>query len=128
MPDLQVWQVGDLNPLIEEYATIDGAPQNLAGKSARFKMRAVNSTVLKVNQPVSNVLDATGFLRYDWVSGDTDSADRYLVWWEITTTGKPQSIGEAVIEFRAHARSRTGMWSWSSSNYRSICRARTTPT
>ncbi len=103
MPDLVILNVGDLNPSIEEYATINGAVQNLTGKTARFKMRAVNSTVLKVNQPVSNVLDTTGFLRYDWVAGDTDTADRYLVWWEITTTGKPQSIGEAVIEVRAHA-------------------------
>lgn len=103
MRDLLVYYVGDENPSISDVATIDGAAQDLTGKTARFKMRAVGSSTVLVDQPVSNVLGATGELRYDWGTTDLDTAGFYIVWWEIKTGTKPQTVGEALIEVRAHS-------------------------
>lgn len=103
MPDLLVWYVGDRNPSITDTATVDGAVQDLTGKTARFKMRAVGASSPVVDQPVSNTLDTTGVLRYDWGASDLATPAFYIVWWEITTGSKTQTIGEALIEVRAHS-------------------------
>ena len=103
MAEIPFWYVGDLNPSITDTATDEsGTALNLTGLSARFKMRPLNSDTLTVDQPVSNTLDSTGVLRYDWQAADVDTAGMYLAWWEITTSGRVQAVGEALIEIREH--------------------------
>lgn len=103
MADRLLYYVGDRNPSITETITVDGTAVNLTGLSAKFKMRAVGSSTLKVNAAVSNTLDSTGVVRYDWLAIDVDTEGEYICWWEITTSSKVQAMHEAVIEFRNHA-------------------------
>lgn len=101
---LLVWSVGDLQPSISDTITVGGSPFNLSSSTVVFKMRPVGSTALKVSADAVAVSPKTdGVVRYDWVSGDVDTAGVYLAWWEVTTTGAVQSVGEQLIEFRAHA-------------------------
>ncbi len=105
MPDLLVWQVGNRNPSITETITVDGVAQDLSGKTVKLKMRALGSSTLKTNAAAVVVSAVAGTVRYDWAAADVGEASFYLVWWEVTTTatGNTQDVGEAVIEFRAHA-------------------------
>jgi hypothetical protein len=106
--ETQIWYVGDRQPSITDTITIDGVPVNLTGHTVRFKAREVNSTPLLVDQPISNTPDATGVVRYDWSAADIATngilhdPQRALVWWEDTSGGKVETLGEAVIEVRAH--------------------------
>ena len=65
MPSLLTYYVGNRNPSITETITSNGVIVDLTGKTVRFKMRAVGSSTLKVDQPINNVPDATGVVRYD---------------------------------------------------------------
>lgn len=101
---LLVWSVGDLQPSISDTITVSGSPFNLSSSTVVFKMREVGSSVLKVNADAVAVSPKTdGVVRYDWTSADVDTAGVYLVWWEVTTAGSVQSVGEQLIEFRTHA-------------------------
>lgn len=97
------WFVGNQNPSITEIITTGGEVVDLTGSSVKFKMRAVGDDTLIVDSAVSNSPGADGVVRYDWASGDVDTAGYYLVWWEVTTGGKTQDMNEAVIEIREHA-------------------------
>jgi hypothetical protein len=104
MSEQLTWMVGNRNPSITETITSDGAVVDLTAATVRFKMRASGSSVLKVDQPAVIVAPATnGNVRYDWAAIDVDTANDYLVWWEVTTGGKTQDMGEAEIRFLAHA-------------------------
>lgn len=104
MPDLLVWFVGNRNPSITDTITYeDGTPVDLTGATVTFKMRALNSTTLKVNTAATVVTPSAGTVRYDWASADVDTAGQFLVWWVVTIGGKTQDLNEAVIEIRAHA-------------------------
>lgn len=104
MSELLVWAVGARNPSITENITIDGTAVDLTSSTVQFKMRLVGSSTLKVNASATVVAPATaGNVRYDWLSADVDTAGFYLVWWEVTTAGKVQNVGETIIEFRAHS-------------------------
>jgi hypothetical protein len=104
MSEQLTWLVGNRNPSITETITSSGVVVDLTAATVRFKMRAVRSSVLKVDQPAVIVAPATnGNVRYDWAAIDVDTAGDYLVWWEVTTGGKTQDMGEAEIRFLAHA-------------------------
>lgn len=99
-----IWHVGDRNPSISETITVNGSPFDLTSSTVTFKMRRVGSSTLKVNAAATIVAPASsGVVRYDWAAADVDTAGRYLVWWDVTTGGKVQSLQEALVEFRAHA-------------------------
>jgi hypothetical protein len=116
-----MWYVGQRNPSITETLTIDGDPIDLveAGSVVRFKGREVGSSALLVDQQATIVQTGQGVgavdkgeVRYDWSAADAQTtapvgilgAERTaLVWWEETSGGKTQHMGEAVIEVRAHA-------------------------
>jgi hypothetical protein len=102
MSEHLTWWVGDRDPSIADQITVDGVPVDLSAKAAQFKMRAVGSTALKVNQPVS-FKDASGNWRYDWGATDLNTADDYLAWVEVTSAAKVQTLWESLIEVRAHA-------------------------
>ena len=105
MSDSLTWWVGNRDPSITETLTYDdGTVVNLTGKTVKFKMRAVNSSVLKVDATATIVSALDGQVRYDWATPDVDTAGQFLVWWEVTTTatGKTQDMGEAVITFAPH--------------------------
>src|SRR4051794_37542646 len=105
MSDTPVWSVGNRNPSITETITSGGSPVNLASATVKFKMRALNSSILKVDAAAVVVTPASGTVRYDWAAADVDTAGNYLVWWEVTdvATGNKQDMNEAIIEFRAHS-------------------------
>ena len=94
MSDLLVWQVGNRNPSITETIEIDGEPFNLSSSTVTFSMRAVGSSTKKVNAAAATIISA---------AADVDTAGEYLVWWTVTTGGKTQDVGEAIIVFREHA-------------------------
>lgn len=98
-----VWAVGDRNPSITDTITSGGVAVDLTSSTVQFKMRPVGSSTVKVNQPATVVSAPAGTVRYDWQAADVDTEGFFLVWWEVTTSGKVQEKQEAVIEFRAHA-------------------------
>jgi hypothetical protein len=103
MSDMLVWNVGDRSPSITETITVDGVAFNLSSSTVKLKMRALNSSTLKVDAAATIVSAPAGTVRYDWAAADVDTAGLFLVSWEVTTSGKTQSVMEAVIEFRARA-------------------------
>lgn len=104
MSDRLIWYVGDRNPSITEDIKIDGTAVDLTGSTVAFKMRAPGTSTLKVNAAATIESPATaGNVRYDWQAADVDTAGDFICWWEVTTSGKVQAVGETVIEFRAHA-------------------------
>jgi hypothetical protein len=104
-----IWYVGDRQPSITDTITVDGVAVNLTGHTVRFKARELGSSTLLVDQPTSNTPDATGVVRYDWSAADIATNGilnlprKALVWWEDTSGGKVETLGEAIIEVRAHA-------------------------
>lgn len=103
MPDLLVWHVSDRNPSITENITVDGVAFDLSSSTVKFQMRPVGSSTLKVDAAATITNGPLGLVRYDWTASDVDTAGDYLVWWQVTTTGKIQDVGEAVIQVLAHA-------------------------
>lgn len=104
------WFVGNRDPSISDTIEVNGAPVDLSAvDEVRFRARALGSSALLVDQPVSNTLDATGLVRYDWQAGDVAPggalADprKLLVWWRVLRGSKSEDVNEAIIEVRAHA-------------------------
>ena len=96
------WFVGDQNPAITDTVTIDGVPVDLTAKTVTFKMRAVGSTTLKVNQAVTTK-EADGDWTYGWGASDLDTAGRFLVWVTVDMGGGAlQTVNEDLITVLAH--------------------------
>lgn len=103
MPNRLVWWVDDVNPSITETITINREPRDLTGLDVNFRMRAVGSEALLIDTAADIDVDpTTGGVSYDWQSTDLTEGDK-LVWWVVDPAGDPQSVGEALIEVRAHA-------------------------
>lgn len=103
MPDRLVWYVNNRNPSITETITIDGSAVDLTLATVKAQMRRVGSSTLKVDASATIVTPAAGTVRYDWAAADVDTAGEYVFWWKVTTGGKTQDVGEAIIEVRDHA-------------------------
>lgn len=97
-----MWWVGDRNPSITDTITVNGVGVDLTVATVQFRMRAVGSATLKVDQPVT-YKDAMGVFRYDWGVTDLNTAGQWLVWVEVTVGGKVQTLWESLIEVRAHS-------------------------
>lgn len=61
----------------------DGNAININGASIRFHMKAVGGAVV-IDQPMTIVNAAGGIVKYDWQSGDTDTAGTYYAEFEVT--------------------------------------------
>lgn len=92
------------SPSVIDQITQDNAPYNLTGKTVAFRMRPLDSDTLKVDG-VAQVTDATnGWVRYDWQTGDTDTAGKYAAWWSVTIApGNDQDSPEFEINVDEHA-------------------------
>lgn len=71
----------------------DGTPASLPG-TITFRMREVFSRAEKVSAgPVTLQDPATSSVRYDWASGDTDTAGVYEAWFDHTdASGRVESF------------------------------------
>jgi hypothetical protein len=109
MSEHPIFYVANRNPSITETITSGGVAVDLTTSTVKFKARAVGSSTLLVDQTATIVTPAAGTVRYDWSAADIATngilnvARKALVWWEVTTAGKTQDMGEAIIEVRAHA-------------------------
>lgn len=107
MPNLLTWYVGNRSPSISEDIKVGGVAFDLSASTVQFKMRLVGASALTVDQPAVIVSAPAGTVRYDWSAADVTAigttGGTFLVWWQVTTAGKTQDVGEALIEFIAHA-------------------------
>lgn len=102
MAEPLVWYVGDRDPSITQQITAGGSPVDLTGATVKFRMRKLGSATLKVDATAAVVAPLTGDVSYTFAAADVDTAGFYQVWWEVTKSGRVQSIIEAMIEIRAH--------------------------
>lgn len=79
----------DQQPSIQASLTSSDLPIDLTNAvDVYFIMRLVGSQTVKVNAPASIVIPMeSGFVRYDWAVGDTDTPGQYQAEWEIHWPG-----------------------------------------
>src|SRR5262252_7971965 len=102
MSDQLTWWVGDRNPAISDQLTAGGTAVDLSTPTVQFKMRSVGGTALLIDQPVTTK-DAQGNWSYTWGANDLAVEGRYLVWLDVTTSGRKQTLWESLIEVRPHS-------------------------
>ena len=91
----------------EKLVNADGSTPDLSGASVQFLMsdRPSHSS-LKIESSAVIFTDGTGgddaVVRYDWASGDTDTAGLYDAEWEVTySSGKTETFpsdGYTIVE------------------------------
>jgi len=77
----------DTSPAIQRQC-LDYAdnPVNVTGASVRFLMRPVGDSTVKVTGVGSVVDGATGLVKYQWSTGDTDTTGDFEAEFEVTYT------------------------------------------
>ena len=76
---------GDTSPSIQSILKDSaGVAVDLSGATVRVHMKAVGASTLKVDEAMTVVNAASGIVRYDWSSSDTDTAGTYYVEFEVT--------------------------------------------
>ena len=105
-----IWYLGDRDPSITENITAGGSAVDLSSASVLFKMRPVNGSAETVSGTAVVVAPATGGnVRYDWTAADVTAITSamgaapsfpFLVRWEVTRSGKVQTVFEALAEWR----------------------------
>jgi hypothetical protein len=94
---------GNRNPSIADTIQVDTTPFDLSASTVTFSMRLRSSSTLKVAAASAVVvLGPAGTVRYDWTSGDVDTAGDYVAWWTVTTSGKTQDTPEFTITMLDH--------------------------
>lgn len=74
----------DTSPsLLATLRDFDGNAINLTGASVRFHMKDLNGTV-KIDEAMTVTNPTLGMVRYDWVTGNTDTVGTYYVEFEVT--------------------------------------------
>jgi len=94
---------GNRSPSLTDTLKIDNVVFDLTGSTVKFRMRAVGSSVLKVDTAATIVSPTAGTVRYDWASGDVDTAGDFLGWWQVTlASGKLQDTPEFLLTILDH--------------------------
>lgn len=78
---------GDTSPSIActLYQPDGETPESVIGATVKFIMAAEDSIgTAKVKSDATIVDAATGRVRYDWATGDTDTAGSFVSEWEVT--------------------------------------------
>ncbi|MGD9644305.1 MAG: hypothetical protein AB7U73_01245 [Pirellulales bacterium] len=85
-----VQHVGDrLEPLRKQLLDRTGTPVNLNSSTVAFRMVAASDGSVKINDAAAIIEDgANGRVRYEWASGDVDTAADYYAWFIRTEGGK----------------------------------------
>jgi hypothetical protein len=83
VPDFSLKQ-HDRKPSIAATLTLDGVAVNLTGASVKFIMATAPGATPKVSATAVIVNAATGQVRYDWLSANTDTVGIFDAEWEVT--------------------------------------------
>src|SRR3954468_23592335 len=76
---------GDTRPAVT--ATIknaDGSAVDLTGATLRFVMKIDGGTTAKVDASATVLVANLGTVKYQWISGDTDTVGTYKAEWKIS--------------------------------------------
>lgn len=85
----------DLAPSIEATLGFEGTTDipDLTGATVTFIMRRDSDVAPKIDADAVIVDPATGRVRYDWVTGDTDEVGVFKAEWQVLYPGaKPQTF------------------------------------
>jgi hypothetical protein len=74
---------GDRLPSVTATLKLNGVPYDLTGKTVTFRMWERGKSTLKVNATAVVVDAAAASVRYDWASGDTDTAGDFDQNWKV---------------------------------------------
>jgi hypothetical protein len=86
-------KAGDLLPaLTAALKDGNGSPIDLTGATVTFRMRKRGATALTVDAAASVVSAAAGTVRYDWLSGDTDTHGLYDAEFRCELTGGRETV------------------------------------
>lgn len=91
-PDFSIRQNDRLPDLTATLKDADGAAVDLTGATVRFHMRRSGETTPKVAAAAELVVAASGTVKYQWATGDTDTVGRYEGEFEATWSGKKETF------------------------------------
>lgn len=89
-------------PSVTTQVTSGGVPVDLTGLTAKFRLRDQESDTLKVDADATIFDSSNGRVKYDWITGDTDTPGEYLGWFTIINNGREQDTPEIDIDILEH--------------------------
>lgn len=103
MAKLVITQFNTSPALTDALTFSDGSYMNLSSCTVKFRMRALGSSVLKIDAAASITDAVNGEVEYDWVDADVDTAGEWRGWWNITLPStKDQDSPEFVVIIDGH--------------------------